>query len=264
MATITIRNLDEKVKRALQVRAALNGRPMEAEVREILNKLVAETARTNMDKGGLGTAIHNLFAPIWDARETEASMSFEEARSKYLPDQIKLLFLAEAPPKLNSKRFFYFANVETADVLFLEMMKVLYPKETKFSESLRAKESGYSPKKVRAEKEEFFLPKFKNEGFYLIDASENPMPDNVKPRMKESLIRNSLPTLTGKLSKVCGTQCPGIVLIGNPVYQVCNDPLRAAGFRILNEGPINTPAFGGARQFRHKLRELLKRHGFIT
>jgi len=31
MATITIRNLDEKVKRKLQVRAALNGRSMEAE-----------------------------------------------------------------------------------------------------------------------------------------------------------------------------------------------------------------------------------------
>src|SRR6202167_3071010 len=36
MATITIRNLDEKVKRALQVRAAQNGRSMEAEVRAFL------------------------------------------------------------------------------------------------------------------------------------------------------------------------------------------------------------------------------------
>jgi plasmid stability protein len=34
MATITIRNLDENVKRALQVRAALNGRSMEAEARD--------------------------------------------------------------------------------------------------------------------------------------------------------------------------------------------------------------------------------------
>ena len=36
MATITIRNLDEKVKRKLQVRAALNGRSMEAEARAYL------------------------------------------------------------------------------------------------------------------------------------------------------------------------------------------------------------------------------------
>jgi plasmid stability protein len=64
MATITIRNLDEKVKRGLQVRAALNGRSMEAEARAILTE-----ARPYMDlepdagKEGLGTAIHKLFAP---------------------------------------------------------------------------------------------------------------------------------------------------------------------------------------------------------
>jgi plasmid stability protein len=39
MATITIRNLDEKIKRKLQLRAALNGRSMEAEVRELLSGL---------------------------------------------------------------------------------------------------------------------------------------------------------------------------------------------------------------------------------
>lgn len=66
MATITIRNLDEKVKRALQVRAALNGRSMEAEARAILT----EAARPYMDmepeagKDGLGTTIHKLFAPL--------------------------------------------------------------------------------------------------------------------------------------------------------------------------------------------------------
>ena len=38
MATITIRNLDETVKRRLQVRAALNGRSMEAEARELLSE----------------------------------------------------------------------------------------------------------------------------------------------------------------------------------------------------------------------------------
>jgi len=37
MATIVIRKLDETVKRKLQVRAALNGRSMEAEAREILS-----------------------------------------------------------------------------------------------------------------------------------------------------------------------------------------------------------------------------------
>jgi plasmid stability protein len=42
MPTITIRNLDEKVKQRLRVLAAEHGRSMEAEVREILTR---DTAR---------------------------------------------------------------------------------------------------------------------------------------------------------------------------------------------------------------------------
>ncbi|MGH9599772.1 MAG: FitA-like ribbon-helix-helix domain-containing protein [Terracidiphilus sp.] len=73
MATITIRNLDEKVKRRLQVRAALNGRSMEAEARAALSGLVRnapiKTDRQDEDYAGegLGTAIHNLFAPLGGA-----------------------------------------------------------------------------------------------------------------------------------------------------------------------------------------------------
>jgi plasmid stability protein len=62
MATLTIRNLDEKIKRALQVRAALNGRSMEAEVREIISSQIADDSAK--PAVGLGTAIHELFAPL--------------------------------------------------------------------------------------------------------------------------------------------------------------------------------------------------------
>jgi plasmid stability protein len=64
MATITIRNLDEKIKRMLQVRAALNGRSMEAEARELLSELVQNPPENVALQGGLGTAIQKLFAPL--------------------------------------------------------------------------------------------------------------------------------------------------------------------------------------------------------
>ena len=66
MATITIRNLDETVKRKLQVRAALNGRSMEAEAREVLSELTQPTFKgLEVDKEeDFGTAIHKLFAPL--------------------------------------------------------------------------------------------------------------------------------------------------------------------------------------------------------
>lgn len=62
MATITIRNLDEKVKRKLQVRAAINGRSMEAEAREMLSGLVSDNSAA--PGKGLGTAIHERFAAL--------------------------------------------------------------------------------------------------------------------------------------------------------------------------------------------------------
>lgn len=68
MATLTIRNLDETVKRRLQVRAALNGRSMEAEAREVLTGLTephSEAARTILEpEEDFGTAIRKLFAPL--------------------------------------------------------------------------------------------------------------------------------------------------------------------------------------------------------
>lgn len=64
MATITIRNLDEKVKRALQVRAALNGRSMEAEARAFLSGLVENGQPDHAQEEDLGTAIHKRFAAL--------------------------------------------------------------------------------------------------------------------------------------------------------------------------------------------------------
>lgn len=60
MATITIRNLDENIKRKLQVRAALNGRSMEAEARTMISQLLKKNPAA--PRQGLGTAIRNRFA----------------------------------------------------------------------------------------------------------------------------------------------------------------------------------------------------------
>ena len=61
MASITVRNLDEGLKRRLRVRAAENGRSMEQEARDILQ------AALDLDAAppkGLGTALHKLFKPF--------------------------------------------------------------------------------------------------------------------------------------------------------------------------------------------------------
>ena len=61
MASITIRNLDDKVKTRLRVRASANGRSMEQAARQILASTV-DREPTPVER--LGTAIHELFKPF--------------------------------------------------------------------------------------------------------------------------------------------------------------------------------------------------------
>jgi antitoxin FitA len=60
MAALSIRDLDETVKRRLQLRAARNGRSMEAEARAILTEAVREPA----DSAGLFTALLDRFGTL--------------------------------------------------------------------------------------------------------------------------------------------------------------------------------------------------------
>ena len=53
MASITIRNLEETTKRKLKVRAAINGRSMEQEAREILKSALGEDLKRRKKESNL-------------------------------------------------------------------------------------------------------------------------------------------------------------------------------------------------------------------
>ena len=67
MTSITVRNIEDDLKRRLRIRAAEHGHSMEEEARRILraalgeDEALAETAAPEKD---LGTEIHELFAPL--------------------------------------------------------------------------------------------------------------------------------------------------------------------------------------------------------
>jgi len=61
MATLTIRQLDERTKTRLRVRAAHHGRSMEEEAREILRSALTTSSPV---KGNLAEAIHRRFASL--------------------------------------------------------------------------------------------------------------------------------------------------------------------------------------------------------
>ncbi len=61
MASITVRNLDDGLKRRLRIRAAENGRSMEQEAREILKHALEDEEAPVKN---LGSAIRARFAPF--------------------------------------------------------------------------------------------------------------------------------------------------------------------------------------------------------
>ena len=87
MASITVRNLDDNVKKKLRKQAAENGRSLEAEVRDILNKnadISMPASKTGLD----------LFRGIRDAVDKFGGIELEP-----FPDQV----LAEQPVKFRHK-----------------------------------------------------------------------------------------------------------------------------------------------------------------
>ena len=60
MASITIRNLDDDLKRRLRVRAAENGRSMEEEARDILRQVLGPPSGAR----NFGQSIHERFAEL--------------------------------------------------------------------------------------------------------------------------------------------------------------------------------------------------------
>ena len=61
MASLTIRNLDEPLKARLRVQAAVHGRSMEDEARDILRTALA---RETSKPANLAVAIRKRFAPL--------------------------------------------------------------------------------------------------------------------------------------------------------------------------------------------------------
>ncbi len=80
-STLTVRKLDEAVKARLRIRAAENGRSMEAEARAILAAALLDRS----PERGLGSRIHARFAEVGGV-ELELPDRNEPARAAGLPE----------------------------------------------------------------------------------------------------------------------------------------------------------------------------------
>lgn len=83
MATLTIRNLDERLKGRLRIRAATRGRSMEEEVRQILGAALNEPEPS---AGSLAERIRRRFVKLGDVQLPIAVR--EPVRSLEMPDDM--------------------------------------------------------------------------------------------------------------------------------------------------------------------------------
>lgn len=101
-----------------------------------------------------------LRQPVAQPTNVKAKQRRRRARNRYKPTRLRCLFIAEAPP--TDDRYFYFDDVQTADWLFLGVMKVLFPDES----------ASYTR---RPDQKRSLLKRFQDAGYWLLDAVDDPL-----------------------------------------------------------------------------------------
>jgi len=175
--------------------------------------------------------------------------SYEDIRKRYKPTRIRLLFIAESPPpdaQTQSSRHFYRSDkIRRDDRLFVNTIKALYP------EAANQTEATIEPQK------EAWLQRFKADGYYMIEALEESQIHEVTKQQRQQKIVAALPRLLERVEQIVpkGT---AIVLIKSNVFIVAAEPLRKAGYKVLNTELLDYPGRFNQKAYREKLQKLVK------
>lgn len=174
---------------------------------------------------------------------------YDELRKKYQPSSIKLLFIAESPPpkaEVSSSRHFYRSDrSRKEDRLFTNTIKALYPEASELTET-----------EIQPDKEQW-LQRFKSDGYYMIEALEESQVHEVTKQQRQDRIAAALPRLVERVKELAepGTR---VILIKSNVFDVATEPLREAGFNVLNKKLLDYPGRFNQKAYREKLGEMIR------
>lgn len=173
--------------------------------------------------------------------------TYEDIREQYKPSRINLLLIAESPPPSpeiqSSRQFYYTDRLRRDDRLFTNTMWALYPETAELTEE-----------ELEAEKEAWLL-RLKKDGIYMIEALEVSQRHAVTKKQRQQHIRDALPRLIERVQALA-TKDTKIVLIKSNVFDVAAEPLKQAGFRVLNTEFVDYPGHFNQRAYREKLAQL--------
>lgn len=170
-------------------------------------------------------------------------VDFNKIRQNYKPDVIKILLVAESPPKNYS--FFYSDGILYQN-LFTSTMKVIF---SEFEIEYSVKDSGLK-KKLKIE----YLYKLKEKGFYLIDAYDKPL-NHLPENERIKLIKANLYNKIAEIESLISLDTP-IILIKKSVFQVFQSELKKRGYKV-NDKYIPFPSHGWQREYEERLKHWL-------
>lgn len=176
--------------------------------------------------------------------------SYDDIRQRYKPTHIKVLLIAESPPPAadvpSSRQFYRADQIRKEDRLFVNTIKALYPDAAELTET-----------QIEPNKEQW-LRRFQSDGFYMIEALETSQQHKVTKQQRQERIHEALPRLIERVTELASKDT-GIILIKSNVYDVAAEPLREAGFNVLNTELVDYPGRFNQRDYREKLSGLVKK-----
>jgi hypothetical protein len=173
--------------------------------------------------------------------------SYDEIRQQYRPVNVKILLIAESPPPAasaaSSRHFYRSDKVRRGDRLFVNTIKAIYAEAANKTEA-----------EIEQAKEQW-LRKFQTDGWYMIEALEVSQQHEVTKQQRQARIAEALPHLLERVRGLA-TQNTRIILIKSNVFDVAAEPLRQAGFNVLNTELVDYPGQYNQRAYREKLAKL--------
>jgi hypothetical protein len=162
---------------------------------------------------------------------------------------MKMLLIAESPPPppdvQSSRQFYYTDRIRKDDRLFTNTIRAVYP------------ETGETPEPELERDKEHWLRRFQSDGWYMIEALEDSQKHAITKEQRQERIRANLPSLIERIRTLAGPDTK-IILIKSNVFIVAAEPLRAAGFDVLNTELVDYPGRFNQRAYREKLAKLSK------
>lgn len=174
---------------------------------------------------------------------------YKSQAEKYLPEKIKVLFIAESPPApdKNGKRSYIYFDTAKQEILLTTLTTAVFGDGNCFTKN---------------DVKSSFLNRLKYKGYFLMDAVEYPINMVRNRNDEETIIIEESGNLLNRLNELerrnkIDTETK-IILIKVSVYNALSSLLKEHGYNVLNKSKINFPKYYNDRDVIKTVRDLLE------